>query len=146
MSAVSPIFVSSVNLIVKLRIKSKVNVVGVRDEKNWSQKRALRTPLVISIVHVRQLLLFGHAAHLPDVDYVLRVLSLRDNYGWRSSRGRPRSSWLGRVDRSCDHCLGFSESYFEIKIRDGKDGCMGVNLEGPPLLESRKVLHGVCSP
>ncbi len=56
---------------------------------------------VTSIVRERQLRLYGHVARLPDVDPAHRVLSVRDNPGWRRPRGRPRNSWLGKVDRSC---------------------------------------------
>ncbi len=56
---------------------------------------------VTTIVRERQLRLYGHVARLPDVDPAHKVLSVRDNPGWRRPMGRPRNSWLGKVDRSC---------------------------------------------
>ena len=61
---------------------------------------------VISIVRERQLRLYGHVARLPDIDPAHRVLSVRDNPVWRRPRGRPRNSWLGKVDGSCRELLG----------------------------------------
>ncbi len=60
---------------------------------------------VTSIVRESQLRLYGHVARLPDVDPAHRVLSVRDNPRWRRPRGRPRKSWLGKVDRSCRELL-----------------------------------------
>ncbi len=61
---------------------------------------------VTSVVRERQHRLYGHVARLLDVDPAHRVLSVRDNPGWRRPKGRPRKSWLGRVDRSCWELLG----------------------------------------
>ena len=61
---------------------------------------------VISIVRERQLRLYGHVARLPEVDPAHRVLSVRDNPEWRRPRGRPRNSWLGKIDRSCRELFG----------------------------------------
>ncbi len=60
---------------------------------------------VNSIDGERQLRLYGHLARLPDVDPAHTVLSVRDNPGWRRPRGRPRNSWLGKVDGSCRELL-----------------------------------------
>ncbi len=54
---------------------------------------------VTSIVRERQLRLYGPVARLPDVDPAHRVLSVRDNPGWRRPWGYPRNSLLGKVDR-----------------------------------------------
>ncbi len=59
-----------------------------------------------SIVREHQLRLYAHVARLPDVDPANRVLSVRDNPGSRRPKGRPRNSWLGKVDRSCRQLLG----------------------------------------
>ena len=64
---------------------------------------------VISIVRERQLRLYGHVARLPDIDPAHRVLSVRDNPVWRRPRGRPRNSWLGKVDGSCRELLGMGK-------------------------------------
>ncbi len=65
---------------------------------------------VTSIVRERQLRLYGHMARLPDVDPANRVLSVRDNPEWRRPSGRPRNSWLGKIDRSCRDRFGMDRA------------------------------------
>ena len=74
---------------------------------------------VISIVLERQLRLYGHVARLPDVDPTHRVLSVRDNPEWRRPAGRPRDSWLRRVDHSCRGVFGMRRAEaWEFARRD----------------------------
>ena len=61
---------------------------------------------VTSVVRERQLRLYGHVARLPEVDPAHRVVSVRDNPGWRRPRGRPRNSWLKQVDETCQDVFG----------------------------------------
>lgn len=65
---------------------------------------------VISIVRERQLRLYGHVARFPDVDPTHRVLSTRDNPEWRRPRGRPRNSWLRKVDHTCREVFGMGRA------------------------------------
>ncbi len=74
---------------------------------------------VTSIVRERHLRLYGHVARLPDVDLAHRVLSVRDNPEWRRPMGRPRNSWLGKIDRSCQGRLGMDRAAaWEFARRD----------------------------
>ena len=54
---------------------------------------------VTRIVRERQLRLYGHVAHFPDVDPAHQILSVRELREWRRPMGRPRPSWLQQVDR-----------------------------------------------
>ncbi len=47
--------------------------------------------------------MFGGAQFIrfPEVDPAYWAVFERDNPGWRRPRGRPQSSWLGKVDESC---------------------------------------------
>ncbi len=84
-------------------------IMGYRWNDFVSNQRLLHetgSRAVTSIVRERQLRLYGHVARLSDVDNAHRVLSVRDNPEWRRSRGRPRNSWLGKIDRSCRDRLG----------------------------------------
>ncbi len=49
-------------------------------------------------------------ARLPDVDPAHRVRSVRDNPEWRRPVGRPRYSWLGKIDRSFRDRLGMDRA------------------------------------
>ena len=59
---------------------------------------------ITSIVHQRQLC--GHVACYPEVDPASRVVSERDNPGWRRPRGHPESLWLWQVNASYWELLG----------------------------------------
>ena len=58
------------------------------------------------IVRERQLRLYGHVARLPEVDPAHLVVLVGDNPEWIRPLGRPRETWLRKVDRSCDRLLG----------------------------------------
>ncbi len=84
-------------------------IMGYRWNDFVSNQRLLyetESRLVTGIVRELQLRLYGHVALLPDVHPAHRLDSVRDNPGLRRSRGRPRNSWLGKVDRSCLELLG----------------------------------------
>lgn len=66
-----------------------------------SSKLAIYARPVTSLVWERQLRLYEHVVRLPDVDPAHRVVSVQDNPEWRRTRGRPHSSWVRQVDRSC---------------------------------------------
>ncbi len=88
-------------------------IMGYRWNDFVSNQRLLHetgSRSVTSIVHERQLRLYRHVARLPDVDPAHRVLSVRDNPEWRRRRGRPRNSWLGKVDRLCRDRLGIDRA------------------------------------
>ncbi len=79
-------------------------IMGYRWNVFVSTQRLLHetgSRFVTSIDRERQLRLYGHVARLPDVDPAHRVLSVRDNPEWRRPTGRPRNSWLGKINRSC---------------------------------------------
>ncbi len=57
------------------------------------------------VVCDHQLRLHGHVKPLPDIDLAHRVLAVRDKPEWRP-RGRRRTSFLGKVDRSCLELFG----------------------------------------
>ncbi len=57
-------------------------------------------------IRQRQLRLYGHVARFPEVDPAYQAVFERDNPGWKRPRGRPQSSWLGKVDESCWDILG----------------------------------------
>ncbi len=80
---------------------------------------------VTSIVREHQLGLYGHVARLPDVDPGHRVLSVRDNPRWRRQRGRPRNSWLGKVDQSCRELLGMGRMGAWVLARRDRPGWRG---------------------
>ena len=89
--------------------RSLRRIMGYRWDDFVSNERLLQETAmrpITSIVRERQLRLYGHVARLPDVDPAHRVLSVGDNPEWRRPRGRPRNSWLGKVDRSCREMLG----------------------------------------
>ena len=84
-------------------------IVGYRWDDYVSNERLLsetESRPVTSIIRERQLRLYGHVARLPDVDPAHRVLSVRDNPEWRRPRGRPRDTWLRKVDRFCRETSG----------------------------------------
>ncbi len=84
--------------------KCLCRIMGYRWNDFVSNQRLLHeTGLrsVISILRERHLRLYWHVAHLLDVDPAHRVFSVRDSLEWIRSRGRPRRSWLGKIDRSC---------------------------------------------
>ena len=56
---------------------------------------------VTCTIRDRQLRLYGHLARFPVEDPAHRVVSARDNPGWRRPVGRPRKSWLGQIDQTC---------------------------------------------
>ena len=62
--------------------------------------------LITSIVHQRQLQLYGHVARYPEADPTSQVVSERDNPEWRRPMGRPQISWLRQVDASCWELVG----------------------------------------
>ena len=84
-------------------------IMGYRWYDFVSNQRLLRetdsTPITWT-VRQRQLRLYGHVARYPEADPAHRVVSVRDNPEWRRPRGRPRSSWLEQVGRSCEEILG----------------------------------------
>lgn len=47
------------------------------------------------------------------VSNVHDLVSVRDNCAWRKPRGRPLTSWLNQVDRSCDE-IGWEGGLREI--------------------------------
>ena len=49
---------------------------------------------ITSIVHQRQLWLYGRVACYPEADPACRVVSEKDKLGWKRRRGHPQSSWL----------------------------------------------------
>ena len=84
-------------------------IMGYRWNDHVSNQRLLRetdSRPVTCIVLERQLRLYGHVARFPEVDPAYRVVSVRDNPEWRRPRGRPQSSWLEQVDRSCRELFG----------------------------------------
>ncbi len=90
------------------RTKCLRRIMGHRWNDFVSNQRLLHeteSRPVTSIVRERQLRLYGHVTRLPDVDPAHRILSVRDDPGWRRPRGRPRNSWLGKVGRSCRELL-----------------------------------------
>ena len=50
------------------------------------------------IVCERQLRLYGHVAHFPDIDPAHQILSAREPCGWRRLTGQPCVLWLHQVD------------------------------------------------
>ena len=54
---------------------------------------------VTCIVRERQLQLYEHVSHFPDVDPAHQILSVREPREWRRPMGRPRASRLQQVDR-----------------------------------------------
>ncbi len=77
--------------------------MGYRWNDNVSNQRLLHetgSRSVNKIVRERAMLC-GYVDRLPNVDPAYRVLSVRDNPEWRKPMGRPRNSWLGKIDRSC---------------------------------------------
>ena len=74
---------------------------------NQRQLRETESRPITTIVRQRRLrLYYGHVARYPEDDPACRVVSERDNSGWRRPRGRPQSSWVGQVDASCWELLG----------------------------------------
>ncbi len=73
-----------------------------------SNRRLLRetdSRPITCIVCERQLRLYGHVAHYPEVDPAHQVISVRGNPVWRRPRGRPQLSLLEQVDESCQELL-----------------------------------------
>ena len=56
---------------------------------------------VTRTIRDRQLRLYGHLARLPEDDPAHRVVSTRDDPRWRRPVGRPRRSWLGQIEQTC---------------------------------------------
>ena len=84
--------------------RSLRRIMGYRWEDFVSNDRLHRETGVGPVTHTirdRQLRLYGHLARLPEVDPAHRVVSTRDNPGWRRLVGRPRKSWLGQIDQTC---------------------------------------------
>ena len=61
--------------------------------------RETQIRFVTCIVRERQLLLYGHVAHFPDADPAHQILSARESREWRRPKGRPRASWLQKIDQ-----------------------------------------------
>ena len=88
-------------------------IMGYRWYDFVSNERLLRetdSRHVTSIICERQLRLYGHVARFPEIDPAHRVISAGDNPEWRRPRGRPRNSWLGKVDRSCREMFGMGRA------------------------------------
>ncbi len=73
---------------------------------NWRLLRETGSRPIVCTIRQRQLRLYGHAARFPQVNPAYRAVFERYNPGWRRPRGRPQSSWLGKVDESCWDVLG----------------------------------------
>ena len=65
----------------------------------WNQQllRETESMSITNIVHQRQLWLCGHVARYPESDPASRVVSERDNPGWRT----PTKFMARQVDASC---------------------------------------------
>ena len=93
-------------------LKRQIVIFGNKCLRNIMQLlRETESRPITTIIHQRQLLLYGHVAlwhcgMLPEGDPVSWVVSERDNPWWRKPCGRPQSSWLGQVDASCRELLG----------------------------------------
>ncbi len=97
-------------------------IMGYRWNDLVSNQRLLHetgSRSVTSIVREGQFRLYEHVARLPDVDPAHRVLSVRDNPEWRRSRGRPRNSWLRKIDSSCRDHLGMDRAAVWEFVRGG---------------------------
>ena len=89
--------------------RSLRRIMGYRWDDFVSNHRLHRETGVGPVTHTirdRQLRLYGHLARLPEVDPAHRVVSTRDNPGWRRPRGRPRRSWLEQIDQTCHEEVG----------------------------------------
>ena len=76
-------------------------ILGSRGSDFVSNERLLRETqmrFVTCIVRECQLRLYGHVARFPDADPVHQILSVRESHEWRRPMGRPRASWLQKVD------------------------------------------------
>ena len=56
-------------------------------EPNQRLLHETKSRSITSIVRQRQLWLYGHVAHYPEVNPACRVVSERDNLAWRRPRG-----------------------------------------------------------
>ena len=84
--------------------RSLRRIMGYGWEDFVSNQRLHRETGVGPVTHTirdRQLRLYEHLARLPEVDPAHQVVSTRDNPGWRRPVGRPRKSWLGQIEQTC---------------------------------------------
>ena len=82
--------------------RSLWRILGSRWSDLVSNERLLRETqmrFVTCIVRERQLRLYGHVARFPDADLAHRILLARESHDWRKPTGRPRASWLQKVDQ-----------------------------------------------
>ena len=85
------------------------SIMGYRWNDFVSNQRLLcetESRPITSIVHQRQLRLYGYVTRYPEADPASQVISERDNLEWRRPRGRQQSSWLEQVDASCWELIG----------------------------------------
>ena len=84
------------------------SILGYRWNDSLSNQRMLHeteSRPITSIVRQLQLQLYGHVACYPEAVPASKVVSERDNPGWRRPREYPQSLWLGQVDASCSELL-----------------------------------------
>ena len=82
--------------------RSLRRILGCRWSDFVSNERLLseaQMRFVTCIVRERQLRLYGHVARFPDADPAHQIISARESHEWSWPMGRPRASWLQRVDR-----------------------------------------------
>ena len=91
--------------------KSLRRIMGYRWFDRISNDRLLTetdSRYISDMVRERQLRLYGHVARFSVIDPAHGVISTEINPNWRRPRGRPRDSWLKKIDLSCRDLVGMN--------------------------------------